>query len=99
VRTDIIAVHVESLPKNNITLSTMIGVFLVSVLLLMLALLFLAYHRWENSAYVKTIDLIPGVRRKFLVGNITALPKESDGKIKLFSFICTTTWLSRRFWP
>lgn len=99
VRTDIIVVNVESLPKNNITSSTMIGVFLVSVLLLLLALLFLAHHRWENSAYVKTIDLIPGVRRKFLVGNITALPKESDGKIKLFSFICTTTWLSRRFWP
>ncbi|XP_046636792.1 cytochrome P450 4C1-like isoform X1 [Daphnia pulicaria] len=56
----------------------MIGVFLVSVLLLLLALLFLAHHRWENSAYVKTIDLIPGVTRKFIVGNVTALPKESD---------------------
>jgi cytochrome P450 family 4 subfamily V/cytochrome P450 family 4 len=30
---------------------------------------------------VKTIDLIPGVRRKFLVGNITALPKEGDGML------------------
>ncbi len=83
--------------QETITSLIMI-VLLVSVLLLLLALLFLAHHRWENSAYVRTIDLIPGVRRKFLVGNVTDLPKESDGKIKPFSFICTTTWLSRRFW-
>jgi hypothetical protein len=77
----------------------MIGVFLVSVLLLLLALLFLAHHRWENSAYVKTIDLIPGVTRKFIVGNVTALPKESDGMFNLFSFIRTsTTWLRSRCW-
>ncbi|EFX88054.1 hypothetical protein DAPPUDRAFT_311593 [Daphnia pulex] len=61
----------------------MIGVFLVSVLLLVLALLFLAHHRWENSAYVRTIDLIPGVRRKFIVGNVTALPKEIDENLEI----------------
>ncbi len=92
VRTD-----VEFWITPNYTSSTMIGV-LVSVLLLLLALLYLAHHRWENSAYVRTIDLIPGVRRKFIVGNVTALPKESDGMLKLFSFVRTTTWLSSRCW-
>lgn len=60
----------------------MIEAFLVSALLLLLALLFLAHHKWENSAYVRTIDLIPGPKRKFISGNVTDIPKDSVGKTK-----------------
>jgi hypothetical protein len=36
---------------------------------------------------VKTIDLIPGPKRKFIVGNVNDLPKDGVGKIKFNSFI------------
>ena len=67
--------------------SIMIQAFLVALLLFLLAFLYLAYHKWENSAYVKTIDLIPGPKRKFIVGNVNDLPKDGVGKIKFNSFI------------
>ncbi|XP_046449677.1 LOW QUALITY PROTEIN: cytochrome P450 4C1-like [Daphnia pulex] len=55
----------------------MIVGILVAVLLFLLALLFLVHHRWECSSFVKTIDLIPGPKRKPIVGNAMDLPKES----------------------
>ena len=59
----------------------MIEAFLVAILLLLLALLFLAHHRWECSSFVKTIDLIPGPKRKPIVGNATSLPRESHRRL------------------
>ncbi|XP_046636789.1 cytochrome P450 4C1-like isoform X1 [Daphnia pulicaria] len=56
----------------------MIAAYLISVLLLVLTLLFFVYRKWENSSYVKTIDLIPGPPKQFFVGNALALPKETN---------------------
>ncbi|XP_045033385.1 cytochrome P450 4C1 [Daphnia magna] len=54
--------------------------FFAAILLVLglLAILFLGHHRWENSSYVKTIDRIPGPKKKPIFGNATALPKEID---------------------
>lgn len=72
--------------RRKIVPLAMIEAFLVAVLLLLLALLFLAHRRWECSSFVKTIDLIPGPKRKPIVGNATALPRESDRRLfKFFS--------------
>jgi hypothetical protein len=68
--------------ETIIAIDEMIEILLVSVLLL-LTLLFLAHHKWENSVYVRTIDLIPGPKRKFISGNVSALPKDAVGKIKM----------------
>jgi cytochrome P450 family 4 len=57
----------------------MIAAYLISVLLLVLTLLFFVHRKWENSSYVKTIDLIPGPSKQFFVGNALALPKETNG--------------------
>lgn len=64
--------------------------FFAAILLVLglLAILFLGHHRWENSSYVKTIDRIPGPKKKPIFGNATALPKEIDGKI-----LCTRPYL------
>lgn len=64
----------------------MIVGILVAVLLFLLALLFLVHHRWECSSFVKTIDLIPGPKRKPIVGNAMDLPKESHRRLfKVFN--------------
>ena len=75
---------------DEIIASIMIEAIFVSSLLFMLTLLLLSYHKWENSAYVKMIDLIPGPKRKFIVGNVTDLPYNSVGKItNVFIFFHT----------
>lgn len=56
----------------------MITALLVAILLVLLTVLFLAYRRWECSSFVKTIDLIPGPKKRPIVGNATSLPRESD---------------------
>lgn len=55
---------------------------LIAISLLVATILFLAYQKWESSEFVKAIELIPGPKRKPIVGNATSLPKESEGKAK-----------------
>lgn len=44
--------------------------------------LFLAHVKWEHSAFVRTIDLMPGPERRipFLGNFMTFFGKQSDGK-------------------
>lgn len=57
----------------------MLQIFLF-VILFVAGFLFLAIRRWESSVFVQKIDLIPGPEKKPILGNVAALPSESDGK-------------------
>ena len=68
----------------------------LAVVLLLLLVLFLAHHKWESSSRVQTIDLIPGPKRKLIVGNATSLPRESDGIVKITISVTTILyWVCR----
>ena len=53
---------------------------MILVVCLVAALIFLLYLRWENSTYVKTIDLIPGPPKVPVVGNALLVPRNPHGK-------------------
>ena len=56
----------------------------LAIVLFLLVVLFLAHHKWESSSRVQTIDLIPGPKRKPIVGNATSLPREIDGVVNTY---------------
>ncbi|KAI9562774.1 hypothetical protein GHT06_010229 [Daphnia sinensis] len=68
----------QELVRQELDELEMITALLVAILLVLLTVLFLAYRRWECSSFVKTIDLIPGPKKRPIVGNATSLPSESD---------------------
>ncbi|KZR98888.1 Uncharacterized protein APZ42_005484 [Daphnia magna] len=47
---------------------------------------FFFYLKWENSSYVRTIDLIPGPPKVPLFGNALSIPLDTHGKNRIDPF-------------
>lgn len=57
----------------------MLALVVSSVVFLVATWIFLAYRRWENSHFVRTIDLLPGPKKTPIFGSALLIPRESDG--------------------
>jgi len=60
-----------------------LALLLVWLLLLFVALLWFVHWRWETSHFVRQLDLIPGPKRRFLIGSIDQIPPNGAGKYHL----------------
>ena len=59
--------------KNGMLNLLLLVVLIITILIYLLV-------KWELSGYVKTINLIPGPKRTWIVGNVFSMPtSSSDG--------------------